>query len=259
MQEPGFQGFTGKHFAGGRRGAPFKKGTGRQWSTGTTRVEIFRKRTNIVKIMRNFCTILLAILVHPATFAREGGWCRGEVVFNSEATLRGEVRYDWRAGVVQYRRDGREQAFGPHLLQSFAFFDAQLNTIRRFEALSAAAEGRQPGKTFFEVMLNGPFKLVRRASPTIGFGVPAGLLPAEDADLAFQLSGYSYFVHSGGRFVPITRFRRELWPAMAGKFGPELKQFMKQYGVSRRTMPGKLRLINQFNVLHQASGLPAWQ
>jgi hypothetical protein len=209
--------------------------------------------------MRNFCTILLTILVHWATFAGEGGWYQGEVVFNSEATLRGEVRYDCRAGVVQYRRDGREQAFGPHLLQSFAFFDVQLNTIRRFEALSAGAEGRQPGKTFFEVVLNGPFKLVRRASPTIGFGVPAGLLPAEDADLAFQLSGYSYFVHNGGRFVPITRFRRELWPAMAGKFGPELKQFMKQYGVSRRTMPGKLRLINQFNVLHQASGLTAWQ
>ncbi len=209
--------------------------------------------------MRNFCTILLTILVHWATFAGEGGWYQGEVVFNSEATLRGEIRYDPRAGVVQYRRDGREQAFGPHLLQSFAFFDVQLNTIRRFEALSAGAEGRQPGKTFFEVVLNGPFKLVRRASPTIGFGVPAGLLPAEDADLAFQLSGYSYFVHNGGRFVPITRFRRELWPAMAGKFGPELKQFMKQYGVSRRTMPGKLRLINQFNVLHQASGLTAWQ
>ena len=46
---------------------------------------------------------------------------------------------------------------------------------------------------------------------------------------------------------------------MAGKFGPELKQFMKHYGVSRRTMPGKLRLINQFNVLHQAGGLTAWQ
>jgi hypothetical protein len=209
--------------------------------------------------MRKFCTILLVSLVHWVTFAEEGGWYRGEVIFNSEATMRGEVRYDWRAGVVQYRRDGRVQAFGPHLLHSFAFFDSQLNTIRRFEALPAGAEGRQPGKTFFEVMLNGPLKLVRRASPSIGFGVPASLLPAEDANLAFQLSGYSYFVHSGGRFVPITRFRRELWPTMAGKFGPELKQFMKQYGVSRRTMPGKLRLINQFNVLHQANGLTARQ
>jgi hypothetical protein len=67
----------------------------------------------------------------------------------------------------------------------------------------------------------------------------------------------SYFVHTGGRFVPITRFRRELWPAMAARFGPELKQFMKQYGVSRRTLPGKLRLINQFNVLEGANGLTA--
>jgi hypothetical protein len=207
--------------------------------------------------MRNFCTILLAVLVHWAAFAGEEGWYRGEVVFNSEATLHGEVRYDWRAGVVQYRRDGRAQAFGPNRLQSFAFFDVQLNTIRRFEALPSRPESRQPGTTFFEVILNGPFKLVRRASPTIGFGVPAGLLPAEDADLTFQLSGYSYFVHTGGRFVPITRFRRELWPAMAARFGPELKQFMKRYGVSRRTLPGKLRLINQFNVLEGANGLTA--
>ncbi|MBD0260710.1 MAG: hypothetical protein ICV83_33750 [Cytophagales bacterium] len=205
--------------------------------------------------MRNFCTILLVVLVHWAGFAGEDGWYQGEVVFNSEATLGGEVRYDWRAGVVQYRRDGRVQAFGPHLLQSFAFFDVQLNTIRRFQALSSGGEGRQPGKTFFEVVLNGPLKLVRRASPTIGFGVPAGLLPAEDADLAFQLSGYSYFVHTGSCLVSISRFRRELWPAMAARFGPELKQFMKRYGVSRHTLPGKLRLINQFNVLEDSRAL----
>jgi hypothetical protein len=209
--------------------------------------------------MRNFCAILLAFLVHWGTFAGEEGWYRGEVVFNGEATLRGEVRYDWRAGVVQYRRDGRVQTFGPHLLQSFSFFDVQLNAIRRFQALPSGAEDRQSAKTFFEVVLNGPLQLVRRASPAIGFGVPAGLLPAEDADLAFQLSGYSYFVHTGGRFVPTSRFRQELWPAMARKFGPELKQFMKRYGVSRRTMPGKLRLINQFNVLYEASGLTACQ
>jgi hypothetical protein len=207
--------------------------------------------------MRNFCTILLVVLVHWTAFAGEEGWYRGEVVFNSEATLRGEVRYDWRAGVVQYRRDGRVQAFGPHWLQSFAFFDVQLNAIRRFQALPSGAEGRQPGKTFFEVVLNGPLQLVRRASPTIGFGVPAGLLPAEDASLAFQLSGYSYFVHTDGRLVPITRFRRELWPAMTARFGPELKQFMKRYGVSRRTLPGKLRLINQFNVLQDPPQLAA--
>jgi hypothetical protein len=203
--------------------------------------------------MRNFCTILLVFLVHCGASAGGEGWYRGEVVFNSEATLRGEVRYDWRAGVVQYRRDGRVQAFGPRLLQSFAFFDVQLNAIRRFQILPSGAEGGHMGKTIFEVVLNGPLTLVRRASPTVGFGVPAGLLPAEDAALAFQLSGYSYFVHTGGRLVPITRFRRELWPAMVGKFGPELKQFMKQYRVSRRTMPGKLRLINQFNVLQEAS------
>ncbi|HEX8528866.1 MAG TPA: hypothetical protein VF646_02550, partial [Cytophagales bacterium] len=189
------------------------------------------------------------VLVHRVALAGEEGWYRGEVVFNSEATLHGEVRYDWRAGVVQYRRDGRVQAFGPHRLHAFAFFDVQLNAIRRFEALPSGAEGRQPGKTFFEVVRNGPLKLVRRASPAVGFGVPAGLLPAEDADLAFQLWGYSYFVHTGGRLVPITRFRRELWPVMAARFGPELKQFMKRYGVSRRTLPGKLRLIHQFNVL----------
>ncbi len=156
-QAPRFQPFTREGFSGRPYGRPFEKVNGRRWSTGATRVGILRKRTNIVKIMRNFCTILLAILVHWATFAGEGGWYQGEVVFNSEATLRGEVRYDPRAGVVQYRRDGREQAFGPHLLQSFAFFDVQLNTIRRFEALSAGAEGRQPGKTFFEIVLNGPF------------------------------------------------------------------------------------------------------
>lgn len=209
--------------------------------------------------MRNFCTILLAILIHCSTFAGEEGWYRGEVVFNSETTLQGEIRYDWRAGIVQYRRDGRMQAFGPHRLQSFAFFDTQLNTIRRFQALSSGVEGGPTGKTFFEVVLSGPLTLVRRANPTIGFGVPADRLPAEEANPAFQLAGYSYFVHADGRFMPITLFRRKLWPTMATRFGPELKQFMKQYGVSRRTLPGKFRLINQFNVLAGANALTARQ
>ena len=207
--------------------------------------------------MRNFCTILLAVLVHWGVVAGEAGWYRGEVVFNSEATLHGEVRYDWRGGVVQYRRDGRVQAFGPHLLHSFAFFDVRLNAIRRFEALPSGTGDGHTGKTFFEVVLDGPFQLVRRASPAIGFGVPVGALPAEDADLAFQLSGYAYYVHTGGRFVPLAGFRRELWPVMAGAFGPELKQFMKKYRVSRRTLPGKLRLINQYNVLSGGAVLTA--
>lgn len=203
--------------------------------------------------MRNFCTFLLVVLLHWGVVAGEAGWYRGEVVFNSQATLHGEVRYDWRGGVVQYRRDGRVQAFGPHLLHSFAFFDAGLNAIRRFQALpSGTGNGRQ-GKTFFEVVLDGPLRLVRLAGPGIGFGVPAGGLPAEDADPAFQLTGYAYYVHTGGRFVPLAGFRRELWPVMAGAFGPELKQFMKKYGVSRRTLPGKLRLINQYNALSGAS------
>jgi hypothetical protein len=84
----------------------------------------------------------------------------------------------------------------------------------------------------------------------MGLGVPAGLLPAEDAAWPSSFRGIRI------RALPACdwchyRFRRELWPAMVGKFGPELKQFRKQYRVSRRTMPGKLRLINQFNVLQK--------
>jgi hypothetical protein len=79
--------------------------------------------------------------------------------------------------------------------------------------------GRQSGKTFFEVVLNGPFRLVRRASPD-WLRRTRRPLPAEDADLAFQLSGYSYFVHTGDRFVPISQFRRELWPRWPASSGP---------------------------------------
>lgn len=187
--------------------------------------------------------------------AGEAGWNSGEVVFNSEASLSGEIRYDWRADVVQYRKGGRVHTYSPHLLQSFSFFDEQLNTIRRFQTLPLP-EGKSRGaKQFYEVICSGPMQLVRRPSQMLGFGLPTSLMPAEDADLSFQLSGYAYYVYIDDRFVSINHFRREIWPVMERELGAELKQYMKQYGVSRRTMPGKFRLINQYNTLKGAQVL----
>ncbi len=199
--------------------------------------------------MRIFCTILLVLFFGCLATAGETGWYSGEIVFNSEATLSGEIRYDWRADVVQYRSDGRIHTFSPHLLRSFAFFDVQLNAIRHFKALPLREATNGSARQFYEVVLTGPLQLVRRPNQIVGFGLPPTLIPAEDASFSFQLAGYDYYVHTAGRFVSINRFRREIWPVMEGEFGPELKQFMKRYGVSRRTMPGKLRLINQYNVL----------
>jgi hypothetical protein len=168
-------------------------------------------------------------------------------VFNSQSAVQGEVRYDWRADVVQYRRSGRIYTYSTHLLHSFSFFDPQLNAIRYFEAVPVQ-KGRS-ARTFYEVMVDGSLKLIRRPNQMVGFGVPVNLMPAEDSDLAFQLSGYTWYVYTEGKLVNMRNFRGKIWPVMKSQFGVELKKFTDDYGVNPHTLTGKFRLINQYNVL----------
>jgi hypothetical protein len=198
--------------------------------------------------MRIFCTLFIYFTFAAClATAGEADWNTGEVVFSSQSAMHGEVRYDWRADVVQYRQSGRIYTYSTHLLRSFSFFDPQLNAIRYFEAIPGQ-KGRS-ARTFYEVIVDGSLKLVRRPNQMVGFGVPVNLMPAEDSDLAFQLSGYTWYVYTEGKLVNMRNFRGKIWPVMKSQFGVEMKKFTDDYGVNPHTLTGKFRLINQYNVL----------
>ncbi len=200
--------------------------------------------------MRIFCTLFIYLTFATClATAGEAGWNTGEVVFNSQSAMQGEVRYDWRADVVQYRQSGRIYTYSTHLLRSFSFFDPPLNAIRYFEAIPVPGQKGRPARTFYEVIVDGSFKLIRRPNQMVGVGVPVNLMPAEDNDLAFQLSGYTWYVYTEGKLVNMRNFRGKIWPVMKGGFGEEMKKFTDDYRINPHTLTGKFRLINHYNVL----------
>src|ERR1700712_4129452 len=62
-------------------------------------------------------------------------WHPGELVLANGTEWKGELTFNWKAEVVQCRQGAIIKAYSANQVRSFAYFDDQQNTIRRFLAV----------------------------------------------------------------------------------------------------------------------------
>jgi hypothetical protein len=200
--------------------------------------------------------LLLAISIvwFRAVHAKEANWYTGTIKLLSNQTMEGEVSYNPEADVVQFKGKGIVKAFSARSIQSFGYFDTDMNMFRRFLALSYKTRPTYQTKMFFEIVLTGHMYLVRRKNNSMDFLSSSSFSQGSESEKFYDtINGFTYYVYSGHQFINIKKFRKEIWPSMQAEFGEELKAFIRENHINKHLSTGKFRIINYYNTLKDPS------
>jgi hypothetical protein len=192
-------------------------------------------------------------------------WPNGQVILATGDTLYGSVVYHQSEEIIRLiRQDGTNQAFTPVGVRSFAVSDNRGQTQKVFRSYrwnrgNDYSDYQVP--TFFEVLQEGPYTLVKREVVTVrnqsmspmyaGYGryydpYGGGYYPGSRSQLIILDVLYLYTPNN--KILALRNPRRDL-EDLFGKKAHEMKQFIKSQNLSYGDTQDVMRMIRHFNSL----------
>ncbi|GAB3890320.1 hypothetical protein [Spirosoma agri] len=177
-------------------------------------------------------------------------WSHGELSLTNGTVLAGDLSYNWKAEIVQYREGNIIKAFSAFQVSGFKYFDATLNTLRTFKTVDYPVKENFNRSLFLEQIGIGPMMIYRRlrhARDPIKIGNPSA--SAVDDMMLKRVDNFTYYVFEGDRMTNLTDFDTELWPRMQQEFSDELAHYSGTLHMDLNSTFARLLLITQYNQL----------
>lgn len=89
-------------------------------------------------------------------------WHKGYLILEGGDTLKGQVKYNLQADLVQFQNQNQIETFTARKVVFIEIFDALTHEYRRFFSLPYAAQGGYKSPVFFELLAEGEMTLLSR-------------------------------------------------------------------------------------------------
>jgi hypothetical protein len=193
-----------------------------------------------------FGFILSASLFSFGQFSKDE-WHDGFLVTVDEDTIRGELKYDEDANVVQVIRGGSVKTFSSHTIFYFEIFDKLVQNYRQFYSIPYSVNYDYKVPILFELLYEGPLSLLARE--TIVQETVNSTSAYWGTGVVRDRVAYTYyFLDKNGKISMFTGKKADLLRIMAKK-SPQVKAFMKKNRLNVTETRDIIRVTSFYNSL----------
>lgn len=204
---------------------------------------------------RTLCLVIvwLAALGSSVIARNSETWNQGELVLMNGTELKGNVSYNWKAEIVQYREGNKIKAYSASQVRAFNYFDEHQHLLRKFFTFNYANKaGGLQRPLFLEEVVMGSLPVYRELRSA---REPVKLRDLStfnsDEELVKDLENFTYLVFMDGELINLNMFYQTIWPKLKESYGAELRRYAMRIHSGITNTLVQLMLINQYNYLAQ--------
>lgn len=191
----------------------------------------------------------ILLLVFTVIRGEDSGY-QGVVILKSHEVIVGKLTYEPQLNIVQVKTDGRLLSYSAFQVLKFTFHDTNLGVIRTFESLPYREGNIRFSDTFFEIVINGEIKLIRKKR-AIDPGDETGYFSSDNIDhyaLRHTLS-FDYYYQSGGQIIESEKFKKQLLPFIKSQAETEVALFISENRLNMIKIHDQVLLVKFYNKL----------
>ncbi|GAB3950691.1 hypothetical protein GCM10028805_29250 [Spirosoma harenae] len=189
---------------------------------------------------------LLWLTLH-AWSASATTWNPGKVLLRNGTELQGEVSFNWKAQIVQYRKENQIKAYSTDQVSNFVYFDNQQNNLHKFVAIEHCDLFQHGRPQFLEEIASGTLMVYR------GLHLNRDFVKAQDFDvdgkLTKNINAFTYVVFTDNKWLTLNDFYASRWPELVLPYEDQIKHYTKVLGRESKTLVGRMILICKYNAL----------
>ena len=201
--------------------------------------------------MKKHLCLLLLIILGPLTVSAQYFpsqlWHEGELTLLSGEKLRGKLKYNLEADVVQLNTTNTVQTYSARKILFFEFYDQEYGRYRQFYALPYEGTSNYQVPRLFEVLHENTLTLLCREEivqdnvPQFGyFGNQMG---------TFQRLDFNYFfLNRNGEIVRYSQKKDDLYDIM-DNHQREVRKYIKQNRLKHDRQGDLVRITAYYNTL----------
>lgn len=194
-------------------------------------------------VIFSFC--LISSLSGVAQFSNEV-WHDGFLVTTEEDTLKGLIKYDMEANIVQLIvNKSKVRTFSSHKIFYFEIFDKVVKNYRQFYSIPYEVNYNYTIPIIFEVLYEAPLSLLSREA-VVQENVPNSSVYWSGTITQDKMMNTFYFLDKKGNIQLYTGKRSELLTIMARK-GNDVKNFIKKNNLKTDEVRDLIRITAFYN------------
>lgn len=170
-------------------------------------------------------------------------WHYGLIKLISGIQLKGDINFNPELDIVSLLKDGNIKSFTPNKVESFEFYDEEIEENRIFISLNYVQTSFYSSKIFFELLLPGKVSLVRRYNTFNQF------YSLKADALADNFGSYNYYAYANGTFTNLKRFKKQLLPLFRKEFEEEMIDFVGSNNLRLKRIEHQIVIIDYYNFL----------
>ncbi|RYF77562.1 MAG: hypothetical protein EOO39_03615, partial [Cytophagaceae bacterium] len=193
--------------------------------------------------------VLITVTVSIELLAGSPTWNAGYVILADGRKIEGQLSYNWKVEVIQVRlSNGLMKAYSAGNTESFAFYDANLQLLRRFSSVEVPKQEQSGRPIFLEEVTIGSLTVYRRLRHAREFiKITRPSIYSDDTELLKDIDNFNYLVvNQEGQFFDMAMFAADLWPLMA-THQEQLSSYIRSREIDTSTTLARLLIINQYN------------
>lgn len=177
-------------------------------------------------------------------------WHEGQVTLLSGEELKGKVKYNFEADIVQINVNNRMRTFSARKILFFEIMDEEIGRYRQFYALPFNVRPNYRVPMIFEVLYENTLtlmsreKIVQETIPQYGYYNYFGNGPATRYRLDFDY----YFLNSQGQITPYTEKKDDLYEIFS-KHRDEVERYVKDNRLKHDRHRDLVRITAYYNSL----------
>lgn len=188
---------------------------------------------------------MVSVVALHAQFSNEV-WHEGFLVTTEDDTLRGLIKYDMEANIVQLIiNKSKVQTFSSHKIFYFEIFDKVVKAYRQFYSIPYEVNYNYTIPIIFEVLYEAPLSLLSREA-VVQENVPNSSIYWSGTVLQDRMMKTFYFLDKKGNIQLFTGKRSELLTIMARKSG-DVKNFIKKNNLKTDEVRDLIRITAFYN------------
>jgi len=187
--------------------------------------------------------------------ARKKNWHVGMILLKNGEMLSGKISYHYKKDIVRYKAGDRMEAYTPHQVKMFRFYDESFDVDRVYYNLKYELENGYERHSFYEILKLGKIPLLGRLK-----------FAAKNADQIAKknkrfIAGnraimkrytfiYEYYIMVKGELIAFQDFNKEIWPLMMDK-EEEMREYRKKNSLRLNFTPDQVELVKHYNSLEE--------
>jgi len=177
-------------------------------------------------------------------------WHEGQITLLSGEELKGKVKYNFEADIVQINVNNRMRTFSARKILFFEIMDQEIGRYRQFYALPFNVRPNYRVPMIFEVLYENTLtlmsreKIIQETIPQYGYYNYFGNGPATRYRLDFDY----YFLNSQGQITPYTEKKDDLYEIFS-KHRVEVERYVKDNRLKHDRHRDLVRITAYYNSL----------